>query len=108
MTKKKSLTISIVTWNSENEIADCLKSLEAAPADWEIWVADNLSADNTVKVIRENFPRVKIIENRENLGFAAGNNQIFKRTDSDFVLLLNPDTVASVETIESAIEEIEK
>ena len=108
MTDKKTLTISIVTWNSENEIADCLKSLEAAPADWEIWVADNFSADNTVKKIRENFPRVKIIENKENLGFAAGNNQIFGQTKTDYVLLLNPDTIVSVEAIEAAIEEIEK
>lgn len=108
MTEKKSLAISIVTWNSENEISDCLKSLEAAPADWEIWVADNFSADNTVKIIRENFPRVKIIENKENLGFAAGNNQIFRQTETDFVLLLNPDTVVSEEAIKAAMEEIEK
>src|SRR5687767_6657826 len=108
MTEKKSLTISIVTWNSENEIADCLKALEAAPADWEVWVADNFSADNTVKIIRENFPLVKIIENKENLGFAAGNNQIFGQTKTDYVLLLNPDTIVSVEAIEAAIEEIEK
>lgn len=108
MSENKSLTIAIVTWNSENEIADCLNSLESAPANWEIWVADNLSADKTVNIVREKFPRVKIIENKENLGFAAGNNQIFKQTESDFVLLLNPDTIVSVEAVEAALEEIEK
>ena len=108
MTKKKSITVSIVTWNSENEIAECLKPLSEASAHWEIRVADNFSADGTVKIIRENFPRVKIIENKENLGFAAANNQIFRQTKTDFVLLLNPDTVVSVEAVEAAIEEIEK
>ena len=106
MTQKNSLAISIVTWNSEKEIVDCLKNLQPLPADWEIWVADNFSGDDTVKVVRENFPHVNIIENKENLGFAAGNNQVFKRTDADFVLLLNPDTIVTLETIRSALKEI--
>ncbi len=108
MEEKKSLTISIVTWNSEDEIADCLKAFDAAPSNWEIWVVDNFSSDKTIEIIKENFPRIKIIENKENLGFAAGNNQILRQTETDFVLLLNPDTIVSVETIEAAIEEIEK
>jgi N-acetylglucosaminyl-diphospho-decaprenol L-rhamnosyltransferase len=107
MTQKKTLAISIVTWNSENEILECLENLQPLPADWEIWVADNLSSDNTVRAIRENFTHVNVIENKDNLGFAAGNNRIFERTDSDFVLLLNPDTIVSIEAVRAALEEID-
>ncbi len=105
------LTIAIVTWNSVADVRECLQALYGADefsSDWEVWVADNASTDDTAAVVRSEFPQVKIIANRENVGFARANNQIFERTHSDYVLLLNPDTVATPQAISVALEEIER
>ncbi len=89
---KPSVSISIVTWNSEKEICDCLQSLERLPANWKVFVVDNNSSDNTTKLIRERFPFVTLITNSVNEGFAKANNQVINQTDTDYVLVLNPDT----------------
>lgn len=106
-TKRKKVVISIVTWNSEGEIAECLNSLNGIPEDWEIWVADNNSHDNTVEIVRRDFPNVHLIENKDNLGFAVGNNAIFDRSDSDYLLLLNPDTVSDPIELQKLLDVIE-
>lgn len=91
----QSLTIVIVTYNVRNEIAACLESLVGytAPYTTEIVVVDNASADDTVQVVRTRWPEVRVIEAGANLGFARANNVGIRATQSEFVLLLNPDTV---------------
>lgn len=102
----KSCAIAIVTWNSAKEIAECLAPLEALPENWQVWVADNASTDETVKIIEEQFPFVKLIANRENLGFAEACNQIAFGTATDFVLFLNPDSIAAPDALEKSLDEI--
>jgi N-acetylglucosaminyl-diphospho-decaprenol L-rhamnosyltransferase len=109
MTSEKlqpGVSIAIVTWNSAKEIAECLGPLQVLPENWEVWVADNNSADETVNIVRRNFPFVKIIANRENLGFAEACNQIAAQTDGEFLLFLNPDSRASKNELEKALNEI--
>ena len=101
------LEIVIVTWNSSAEIGECLGALQPLPQNWRVSVVDNNSSDNTVDFIKRNFPNVNVIANQNNVGFAKANNQIIGQTDSDYVLILNPDTVASVNAIQAAIEKIE-
>ena len=60
--------------------------------DVEIFVVDNASTDGSAEMVREKFSQVKLIENKENLGFAKANNQAIKQAEGEFVLLLNPDT----------------
>ncbi|GAI84995.1 unnamed protein product, partial [marine sediment metagenome] len=55
-------------------------------------MVDNGSSDNSVKMIRKEFPQVKSIENRENLGFARANNQAIEQSRARYFLLFNPDT----------------
>ena len=87
-----TVTIIIVTWNSAREIVDCLRPIMNLPENWEIWISDNDSRDETVNLVKEKFPRVFVLENGENLGFAKGCNRVIERVNSDFILLLNPDT----------------
>jgi len=103
---QKSCTIAIVTWNSAREIADCLAPLAALPETWQVWVADNASADDTISIIKEKFPFVKVIANNDNRGFAEACNQIADSTSSDFVLYLNPDSIAAPVELEKALNEI--
>ncbi len=102
------ISIAIVTWNNAREIAECLAPLCSLPENWEVRVADNASTDATVEIIRSDFPRVKTIANRENLGFAGACNQIVEQTDGEFVLFLNPDSIVSSDELEKALKEIQR
>lgn len=90
-----SLAIIIVSYNVREELRACLESLvgHTAPYPTEIVVVDNASSDGTAAAIRSQWPQVRVLEARENLGFARANNLGIKATRSEFVLLLNPDTV---------------
>ena len=71
------LSIIIVNWNTCDLLAQCLESVYAYPADseCEVFVVDNASADGSAQMVRERFPRVQLIENTTNVGFARANNQ---------------------------------
>ncbi|HKZ34546.1 MAG TPA: glycosyltransferase, partial [Patescibacteria group bacterium] len=90
-----SISAVIVTWNSESYITDCLSSLEKElhPAEHEVYVIDNNSTDTTVSLVKKKFPFVRMIQNKDNRGFGAANNQGIRRASGDCILLLNPDTV---------------
>lgn len=103
MIKPPRVSIIILNWNGWRDSVECLKSLnKIAYSNFEVIVIDNGSTDKSVEMIK-NFKRqalrfkLNLIENKENLGFAEGNNvairQILKEGDSDFILLLNNDTV---------------
>lgn len=108
-----SLTIALVTWNSEDEIAECLSMLFHATSKindlkLETVVVDNGSTDNTVKTI-ENFLRVThhnivFIKNNDNLGFTKACNQAIHASTGDYIFILNPDT----EILDSAVEDMMK
>ena len=99
------LSILIVNWNTRDLLADCLRSITdyrlkiEDPASSifnlqsEIIVIDNASTDGSAAMVRERFPRVRLIENAENVGFARANNQGIALAAGRYVLLLNPDTV---------------
>ncbi|HQU85902.1 MAG TPA: glycosyltransferase family 2 protein [Pyrinomonadaceae bacterium] len=102
-----TIAVSIVTWNSSAEIKECLQALKALPENWEVWIADNNSADETVNIIKNEFPFVNLIANADNKGFAEANNQIIDATVSDYVLLFNPDAIATAEQLCKCLELIE-
>ena len=89
------VTIVIVTFNSWRDLEGCLQSLAFAPpvVTHEIVVVDNASGDGTPGYVRERWPAVRLIEADGNLGFAKANNVAIRRTRSELVLLLNPDTL---------------
>jgi GT2 family glycosyltransferase len=76
-------------------IGNCLRSIyrETADIDFEVIVSDNGSTDGSIEFINHNYPRVQVIENGGNLGFATGNNVGIARSSGQYVLILNPDTI---------------
>jgi N-acetylglucosaminyl-diphospho-decaprenol L-rhamnosyltransferase len=90
-----SLAIIIVSYNVRAELAACLESVvgHTEPFPTEVVVVDNASTDATVASVRARWPDVRVIEAGGNLGFARANNLGIRATHSEFVLLLNPDTV---------------
>jgi len=89
------ISIVIVSWNTARFLENCLASLLANPptSPFEIWVVDNASTDDSPRMVREKFPQVQLVENRENVGFARANNQAIQLCPGKYVLLLNPDTL---------------
>ena len=97
---KEKTAIIILNYNGFPYILDCLKSLSLhhcfiAPL-LQIIVVDNSSTDRSVEKIKKKFPKIKIIQNQTNLGFAGGNNVAIKyalKNNFDNIMLLNPDTI---------------
>ncbi|MDI6449688.1 glycosyltransferase family 2 protein [Anaerobaca lacustris] len=95
MEKTLDSSIVIVSWNTRDILRDCLRSIDenAGSVRREIIVVDNASADGSVAMVRQEFPHVRLMENAENRGFAAANNQGIAVARGRYVLLLNSDTI---------------
>ncbi|GAB4265257.1 MAG: hypothetical protein Kow0080_05250 [Candidatus Promineifilaceae bacterium] len=93
--KSVDLSIIIVNYNTRQLLDDCLASIDAAevsPGGLEVIVVDNASRDGSQQMVREKYPRVVLVENEENLGFAAANNRGVAVANGRYVLFLNSDT----------------
>ncbi|PJB14851.1 MAG: glycosyltransferase [Flavobacteriales bacterium CG_4_9_14_3_um_filter_32_8] len=100
------LSIIIVNYNVRHFLAQCLNSVVKATANIsaEVFVVDNNSLDDSVKMVRENFPNVNVIHNTKNVGFSKANNQAIELAKGEYILLLNPDTVVEEDTFEKCIQ----
>ncbi|MBR4136565.1 MAG: glycosyltransferase [Bacteroidales bacterium] len=99
------LSIVIVNYNVCYFLEQALHSVFKALAhvDGEVWVVDNNSMDNSLEMLAEKFPQVKVIANKENVGFSKANNQAIRESSGEYVLLLNPDTVVEEDTFEKCL-----
>lgn len=89
------VSIIIVNYNTKDLLRNCLNSIINTTSDlsYEIIVSDNNSKDGSVEMIKSEFPKVLLIENEINGGFAYGNNKGIKISSGDFIFLLNSDTI---------------
>lgn len=107
------LSIIIVNFNTRELIQACLDSLflnydqNLKNQEYEIIVVDNASSDDSVKMIKKNFPEVQLIMSSANLGFAKANNIGIKKSQGEFILLLNPDTEIQEKTLHRMIDYLE-
>ena len=99
------ISIIVVNFNAERLLKECLESLyrETQDTSFDVWVVDNNSHDESVRMIREDFPEVNLIVNDYNLGFSRANNQAIVKSASDYILLLNPDTVVRDRAIDKMV-----
>jgi N-acetylglucosaminyl-diphospho-decaprenol L-rhamnosyltransferase len=103
ITQRNPVTIAMVTYNSRDHIADCLKWFENRPADIRVRVRDNGSTDSTpaiLKRLRNEGLIDELILAPDDPGFAIGANDLIRRSDGDDVLLMNPDARIALETID--------
>jgi len=89
------LSVIIVNYNVRAYLEQCLRTVFTAleGVDGEVFVVDNQSTDGSVEMVREEFPQVRLIANKENVGFSRANNQAILQSRAEHVVLLNPDTV---------------
>ncbi len=90
-----SISIIIVNFNTEDLLRDCLMSIyeKTSGISYEIFVVDNASSDGSCAMVQSEFPKVNLIRNSENKGFAAANNQAIPLAKGEYIVLLNSDTV---------------
>ena len=86
----------------EQALASAVKAMRGI--EGEIYVVDNHSVDNSVAMVKERFPQVKLIENQDNVGFAKANNQAIRVSTGEYVLLLNPDTLVEEDTFTKCLD----
>lgn len=99
------LSVIIVNYNVKYYLEQCLEAVRRASQGLqiEVIVVDNLSTDGSIPYLRERFPEVTFIENKENVGFARANNQAIRMSAGKYVLLLNPDTIVAERTLSDFI-----
>ena len=106
------LSVVIVNYNVKYFLEQALLSVRKAAVemhaskgwDTEVWVVDNNSTDESLEMLHERFPEVKLIANKTNTGFSVANNQAIKESNAEYILLLNPDTVVEENTFLSTVE----
>jgi len=104
-----TVSIGIVTYNSEDYIAVCLRSVfDQTWPSLEVKVLDNCSSDGTVDRIRECYPDVPIIVSLRNRGFAAGHNRLIAETHGSYYMPLNPDVLLTPTYVEEMVKMVEK
>ncbi len=104
------LTIVIVNYNVKYFLEQCLHSVYKAlnSIEAEVFVVDNASVDSSVEMVAEKFSNVKLIANKDNVGFSKANNQAIREAKGEYVLLLNPDTVVEEDTFDKVVSFMDK
>lgn len=87
----KRVAIVILNWNGESMMRQYLPGVVRFSADADIYIADNASTDNSVEMLRAEFPMCKLILFDCNWGFAEGYNKALKNIDAEYFILLNSD-----------------
>lgn len=100
------LSVIILNYNVRYFLEQCVLSVQRAlqDIDGEIIVVDNNSADDSCQMIKERFPDVKLIENKENFGFPKGNNIGVSMAKGEYICILNPDTVVAEDTFKKVLQ----
>ncbi len=106
----KDISVIIVNWNTRDLLLKCVESVYKTIKTLaiEIFIVDNGSSDGSVEAIKTLFPDVRLIENKNNLGFAKANNQALSQMNGRYAALLNSDAVLTEGAIENIVEFMDK
>lgn len=100
------LSVTICSWNTRDDLAACLASLEAIrdEAEFEVIVVDNASSDDSADMVERRFPWVRLYRMDVNLGFTGGHNFAMAERHAPDVFLLNSDTVVHAGALRTLID----
>lgn len=112
MKKLPTLNILIVNWNAGNLLAECINTIQTTLKDSfilnEVVVVDNNSSDDSLNNTKTDSLPLRIIRNKTNVGFARACNQAALDSNSDYILMLNPDTKLFEDSLQKPLEFMEK
>lgn len=102
-----SVAVVILNWNGRNHLETYLPSVVEHSKVANVYLADNCSTDDSVEFVQTTYPQIKIIQNKENGGFALGYNQALDKLEEDYFILLNSDVEVTENWIEPLIHQME-
>ncbi|WP_288437925.1 glycosyltransferase family 2 protein [uncultured Chryseobacterium sp.] len=105
---QKKLAVAILNWNGRNWLEKFLPNVLQFSQNADIYVIDNLSTDDSVEFLQNNYPTVHIIRNNKNYGFAGGYNEGLKSIHHEYYCLLNSDVEVTGNWTEPVLELMEK
>lgn len=101
------VSIIIVNYNGYRFLKDCLDSVLAQTyRQFEVLLVDNASTDESVKFVKEHYPRIRVVESKENRGFAGGNNMGTMHAKGELVVLLNNDTIVKQGWLQGLVDAV--
>lgn len=105
MGSPQKVTVIIPNYNGAKYLSDCLNSLtRQSYSDFNVFIVDNASADDSVQLIRTSFPQFTLIENKENAGFSKAVNQAARMVDEGLLIIINNDTVCDPNWLEELVK----
>ena len=104
MNESRLVSVIVLNYNAGELLLNCVDSLiKSSYSNLEIIVVDNISKDGSQTKCKEKFPNIKLIQNKENLGYCGGNNIGIRDAKGEFIVILNPDTVVDSDWIKELI-----
>ena len=102
------VAVVILNWNGTELLKQFMPKIIAYSREATVYVADNASNDDSISVLKTQFPDVKIIQNNDNFGFAKGYNEALKFVDADIYALVNSDIEVTPNWLQPIIQTFEK
>ena len=104
-----AVTVIVVSFRSRTELPDCLSSIAVqSGVAADTWVVDNASDDGSAALVAARFPATHLVANRDNVGFAAANNQVLANLATPYVALVNPDAVLPPTALATCVAYLEQ
>ena len=106
---KINVSASIVTYNNSSKIIQTVYSIlnSTQNVNLTLYISDNNSSDDTISLIKEKFPDVKLLLNATNSGFGWGHNMVLNKLDSKYHVVINPDIILKSDSISALVEKLE-
>jgi len=101
------LSIITISFNTKKLLKQTLTAVYKSTLDkkdYEVFVVDNNSQDRSPEMVKKDFPQVTLIRNKDNLGFAKANNQAIRKSQGEYVMLLNSDTKVHPDALEKLLQ----
>jgi len=112
MERAPKVSIIILNWNQKDITLKCLRSLtKVTYPNYEVILVDNGSKDGSLAAIKKEFPEIKVIKNKRNLGVAGGRNvgiRYAQKKKIDYILLLDNDIIVNKDFITEMVKVAEK
>ena len=100
----ENVAVAILNFNGERFLPNCIESLlRITKPAFEIYLIDNNSSDNSIKLVHDNYQSVKIVQNAANLGFGRAYDRAIRDLDHKYIVLLNNDTVVDERWLEALV-----
>jgi len=101
------VSVIVLNFNGKEYLKNCFESLKNQTyPNYEVIMVDNASTDESVEYVKKGFPWVRVFQNKENLGFAGGNNAGIKQATGNLIALINNDAVADKKWLEELVKVI--